>query len=149
MASTLGVLVGGCGGEHSSAQAPAPSEAPRPVRCALCGMSIEADSGFRCGASSGANATVVFDAPKCMFRWIARNAGARDAWAIDYFSRERRDATTLVYVASSDVMGPMGRDLVPIATREQAETFRERHHGGAPMTYAEVTPAIVDALFSM
>jgi nitrous oxide reductase accessory protein NosL len=35
----------------------------------------------------------------------------------------------VIFVTGSDVLGPMGKELVPILGREAAETFRRDHAG--------------------
>jgi copper chaperone NosL len=43
------------------------------------------------------------------------------------------------FVTNSDVMGPMGKELIPVRTREAAETFRKEHKGDALFTFEQVT----------
>jgi nitrous oxide reductase accessory protein NosL len=50
-------------------------------------------------------------------------------WVTEYYGRTRRAFDQVVYVDGSDVLGPMGADLVPVAPRERAEEF-VRDHGG-------------------
>ena len=127
----------------------APSALAQSDRCAHCGMRIAADSPFRTGATSASGGASSFDTPKCLFRWLQSSAGsgARDIWALDYYRRERRDATTLFLVLGSDVLGPMGHDLVPVEGRERADRFSSEHHGTRVLAFSEITPAIVDPLF--
>ncbi len=115
-------------------------------RCALCGMRIDPRSGWRAGATLNSR-TLVFDTPKCLFRYRHREGELRDAWVIEYYAQERRNAADLFYVLGSDLMGPMGRDLVPVQGREAAEALRRDHQGQRVLSFAEVTPAIVEALF--
>jgi nitrous oxide reductase accessory protein NosL len=56
------------------------------------------------------------------------------------------DARAASYVSGSDVYGPMGRELVPFARREDAEEFRRDHHGTAILAFGDVTPDVVRAL---
>ena len=65
----------------------------------------------------------------------------------EYYSQERRSARTLFYVLGSDLEGPMGRDLVPVAGRDEAERFRREHHGERVLAFDEVTSDIVEDLF--
>ena len=131
----------------SSAEPEASAQAT--ARCAHCGMRVPADSTWRAGLSTASGEALLFDAPKCMFRVLRgeRGANARDAWVIEYYSSERRPASSLLYVLGSDVESPMGRDLVPIEGRERAERFLRDHHAQRVLTYDEVTAAIVDELF--
>ena len=41
------------------------------------------------------------------------------------------------------VMGPMGPELVPLASREEAESFRADHGGDRVLAFDEVTREVV------
>lgn len=137
------LLLSACNSQdaHASAQAAA--------RCANCGMRVPPDSAWRAGLTSRGGEALSFDAPKCMFRVLhgERGQGAREPWIIEYDSREQRPARSVVYVIGSDVEGPMGRDVIPIANRERAERFLRDHHGTRILTFDEVTTQVVDSLF--
>ncbi|MEX1309973.1 MAG: nitrous oxide reductase accessory protein NosL, partial [Candidatus Sulfomarinibacteraceae bacterium] len=47
-------------------------------------------------------------------------------------------AETAFFVAGSDVRGPMGAELVPFATREDAEAFRSDHRGAAVLAFDDI-----------
>ena len=47
----------------------------------------------------------------------------------EYFDGAPIDARAAVWVAGSDVVGPMGPALVPLRSEEDAATFEERHVG--------------------
>lgn len=127
----------GCGGTDSN----------QPPRCANCGMQVEAQSGWRAGATA-AGQDVSFDTPKCMFRYLdSHPAEGESAWAVEYYSQERRPASRLLYVGGTDLEGPMGRDLVPVADEAAARRMREDHGGTSVFPFASVPPAVIDDLF--
>jgi len=128
---------------------PDPATAQAAARCAHCGMRVDPSSSWRSGATATDGATLAFDAPKCMIRFVRsdRGRGAREPWVTEYYSGERRAADTLFYVLGSDVRGPMGEDLVPIEGRERAERFRADHHGERVLAWSEIDQATIDALF--
>lgn len=136
-------LLSACNSQDGQASAQAAA------RCPNCGMRVQPDSAWRAGMTSAQGEALSFDAPKCMFRVLRgeRGQGAREPWVIEYDSREQRPASSVVYVMGSDVEGPMGRDLVPIADRERAERFLRDHHGSRILTFDEVTTQVVDSLF--
>ncbi len=123
------------------------STAQAPSRCDLCGMRVEADSGWRAGGKDASGATLAFDTPKCLFRRHHERGEVRDAWVIEYYSQQRRPARELLYVIGTDLQGPMGRDLVPVAGREAAERLMRDHHGERVLAYDEVTPEVAASLF--
>jgi hypothetical protein len=111
-------------------------------------MYVEAGSGFTAGATTAAGAAVTFDSPKCLFRWLgsAGGAGATGAWVTEYFTRAHTPVDDAFYVLGSDVTGPMGRDLIPVAPRDRAEHFASSH-GGRVLGRADVTHEVVEGLF--
>ena len=117
-------------------------------RCANCGMYVAEGSGFTTGATTAAGQAVVFDSPKCLFRWLGRadGAGATGAWVTEYFTRAHTPVDDVFYVLGSDVSGPMGRDLVPVAPRDRADHFAASH-GGRVLSRAEITAEVVEGLF--
>jgi nitrous oxide reductase accessory protein NosL len=132
------LLLAACGagpGEEAAAQPTG--------RCAHCGMLVAGD-WLACGATQADGGPVVFDTPKCLFGYLASaaGAGASEAWVTEYYGRTRQPVDRVVYVDGSDVSGPMGADLVPIAPRERAEEF-VRDHGG---TILDLAAARVRAL---
>jgi copper chaperone NosL len=116
--------------------------------CAHCGMTIADGSGFTAGATASTGAAVWFDAPKCLFRWLGQPAGsgATGAWVTEYFTRARTPVDDALYVLGSDIDGPMGRDVVPVAPRDRAEHFASSH-GGRVLSRSEVTPDVIEGLF--
>jgi nitrous oxide reductase accessory protein NosL len=56
------------------------------------------------------------------------------------------DARKALYVMGSDVMGPMGHELTPLATRADADDFLKDHKGKRILRYDEVTAEIVAAV---
>jgi nitrous oxide reductase accessory protein NosL len=56
---------------------------------------------------------------------------------------EKIEAGRAFYVIGSDVMGPMGHELAPLATKADAEDFLKDHKGKRILSYGEVTPEIV------
>ena len=126
------LLVSACGESD-----PPPSSTGNDARCAQCGMRVDVAPQWRAGLGDD----VLFDSPKCLFRWAAREGrGTETAWFTEYYSSERKPLVDLVFVVGSDVLSPMGDDLVPIEGAVRAELF-VRDHGGRI-----VTPGRVDAV---
>lgn len=56
----------------------------------------------------------------------------------EYYGLTRIDARSAWYVIGSDVLGPMGHELVPLETREDAEEFMRDHTGKRILRFDEV-----------
>jgi nitrous oxide reductase accessory protein NosL len=133
----------------------APVSAPRPGPrdlCPVCGMIVSQYPNWV--------ATVVwknghahhFDGAKDLFKFLqalpkyAPNHKRSDIGMIavtEFYDLKRIEATKAFYVAGSDVIGPMGHELVPLATRADAEDFLKDHKGKRILSFAEVTPDII------
>jgi copper chaperone NosL len=49
----------------------------------------------------------------------------------------------VLFVMGSDITGPMGKALVPIAGRTAAEQFMKDHYGSRILTADEITPEVL------
>lgn len=105
---------------------------PERERCAQCGMFVDLAPQWM--AERRGEDIERYDTPKCALR----AGGTSRLHLREYYSQEFRATDDLVFVAGSDVIGPMGDDLVPLDPA-QLEHFIEDHGGRA------VQPSQVDA----
>lgn len=91
----------------------------------------------------GAGPTLGFDTPKCGLRHLLAHPGGR-LHARGYYRQERLGDDRLVFAIGSDILGPMGQDLVPIEP-EFGDKFRAEHHATDLLPRARLTPEIVAA----
>jgi len=120
--------------------------------CPVCGMIVSKYPNW--------TATVVwkdghahhFDGAKDMFKFLQalpkyapghKRDDIRFLAVTDFYNLEKIEAGKAFYVIGSDVMGPMGPELVPLATRADAEDFLKDHKGKLILGFSEVTPEIV------
>ncbi len=123
-----------------------PDPAPRDL-CPVCGMVVSKYPAW--------TATVVyrdghahhFDGAKDLFKYLfdvpryARGHRAGDILRIgvtDYYQVKRIDARQAWFVIGSDVLGPMGHELIPLASRADAEEFLQDHQGRRILRFDEV-----------
>ncbi len=96
-----------------------------------------------------------FDGAKDMFKYLHD----LDKWApghelknissigvTEYYGLTLIDAHKAYYVIGSDVLGPMGHELIPLATLEDAKEFLADHQGVKILRFDEVDKAIPDKL---
>lgn len=67
-------------------------------------------------------------------------------WVTDYYNLKPMEARKAFYVIGSDVMGPMGHEFVPLATREDAADFLKEHKGKRILGFDQVTPALLQGV---
>jgi len=110
-------------------------------RCRKCGMRVEDHPRWIAGLTTDSGATERFCSPRCLFaHWRSeRGAGARHAWVTEYYTQKPTPVNEVLFVAGSDVIGPMGTALVPIAGRAAAEQFLGDHHGTRLVSADEIT----------
>jgi hypothetical protein len=82
---------------------------------------------------------LAFDTPRCALGAFRRAEGGAPIGARfhEYYSQELKPAEALRFVESSDVVGPMGPDLVPVA-KENANRFARDHNGAPPKSLQQV-----------
>ncbi len=120
-------------------------------RCPVCGMFVAGYPNWLAAVELEDGVTLFFDGPKDMFRFLhdPEKYGADDVddddivavWVTDYYTTRPIDGRTALFVVGSDVTGPMGAELVPLATREDADGFRADHGGDAVLAFDDVDPA--------
>lgn len=104
------------------------------ARCAECGMYVDLSPRWQAGLTTAAGQEKLFDTPICLVKFLRTPegaAGAREAWLTDYYTQRRIAAADARLVAGTDVVGPMGRELVPVGDDEAAERMMRDHHGRA------------------
>jgi hypothetical protein len=109
----------------------------RARRCATCGMKIDLGSAWVAYLDT-AGEELAFDTPRCALTfWRSDPGRVRRARFRDYYSQEIKDADDLRFVHGSDVLSPMGPDLVPVASTTAAR-FAHDHNGAPPKTATDI-----------
>jgi len=124
------------------------------TRCPVCGMLVAKYPLWQAQVrlSDGSGAT--FDGVKDMMAFLAspQSFGAKEGAAVtdiavkDYYSQRWIDGKAAWYVLGSDVLGPMGHELIPFAERGQAETFLKDHRGRRLLAFAEISRELIEEL---
>ncbi len=147
-----------------SALAIAGDSAPSPVqsvdlpapgpddRCAVCGMFPAKYPKWSATVLFEDGHADHFDGPKDLFKYLldmekyAKGRVADDIKGVgvtDYYEVERIDARLAFYVVGSDVLGPMGHELLPLAARPAAEEFMRDHEGKRILSFDEVSATVL------
>lgn len=136
----------------------ASSQAAKPTakdKCPVCGMFVAEYPAFLAEIAFKDGFRAYFDGPKDMFRYYfepdkyhpgRKIADIAAVYVTDYYSLEMIDGKQAFYISGSDVMGPMGNELIPVGGEPQARTFMEDHKGKALLRFNEVTLEIVNSL---
>ncbi len=115
-------------------------------RCAVCGMFVQKYHNWVATVVFEDGSQVFFDGPKDLFRYIldlekfkAQGRKISEVFVTDYYRVRFIDAKTAHFVSGSDVMGPMGGELIPLEKREEAETFAQDHGGREILGFDDIT----------
>jgi copper chaperone NosL len=131
-----------------------PMEIAENVSCGKCGMYPANYPRWHTQIIFKDDVMTAFDGCKCMFNFLfaiekfdkihSRNDVAV-AWVKDFDSGKWLNAEDAYYVVGSDMMGPMGKELIPFADQAAAMKFNQEQ-GGTMMKYAEITPEVLETL---
>ena len=135
---------------HAETSAPTAYPAqtiPADRGCATCGMYPAHYPQWQQQLIFKDKSMAAFDGGKCLFRFLL-NMATYDArhtladvamiWVKDFNTGAWTDGTKAFYVVGSNVMGPMGKEIIPFTTQEAAQKFQQQN-GGAVEPYANIT----------
>jgi len=117
------------------------------ARCPVCGMFVAPHTNWTASIVFADGDRVYFDGPKDLFRYFFDLASYRAdgdpgqiaaIFVTEYYSVRPMLAGDVYFVSGSDVLGPMGKELVPVAGLEKARTFM-RDHGGVKLMHFDGT----------
>jgi len=115
-------------------------------RCAVCGMLVAKYNPWITQLHAPGEKPVMFDGVKDMMAYYFDPAAydgdgdmeAAEIWVKDYYTLNYIDGRQALYVVGSDVMGPMGEELVPFKSREAADNFKKDHKAEQILQFAEI-----------
>ena len=125
-----------------------PVEVRKSDKCPVCGMFVAGYKNWLAEIIFTDGSYVAFDGPKDMFRYylnVKKFTPAKSAsdisniYVTEYYSTGLMDARKVFFVQGSDVNGPMGAELVPLATEAAAKSFLKDHKGSRILKFNEVT----------
>ena len=64
----------------------------------------------------------------------------------DYYSQSTIPGEQAFYVVGGDILGPMGKELIPFKQKDEAESFLKDHEATTLLTFQDITPEILKAL---
>ncbi|MBB4303866.1 nitrous oxide reductase accessory protein NosL [Rhodobium orientis] len=138
----------------------APVDLPPPGpndTCPVCGMFVAKYPDWIATVLFKDGSTDHFDGAKDFFKYLLDMAKyakgkVRDdivgMGVTDYYSTERIDARGAYFVLGSDVLSPMGHDLIPHPSAEDAAEFSTDHEGKKTLRFDDVTMPMLIGLDS-
>ena len=133
---------------------PLPNPGPKDT-CPVCGMFVAKYPHWTATVLYRDGHAHHFDGAKDLFKYLfnlpkwAPGHQPEDITAIavtEYYGLDRIPARDAWYVIGSDVLGPMGHELVPLASEANAQEFLRDHAGKRILRFEAVTPELPDHL---
>lgn len=131
-----------------------PKPGPKDL-CPVCGMLVSKYPNWIAVVTWKDGHAHFFDGAKDMFKFLQnlahyapghRKEDIAGIYVTDFYNLERIDARKAYFVIGSDVLGPMGHELVPLASKPDAEDFMKDHKGKRILTFNAVTAEICMSL---
>jgi nitrous oxide reductase accessory protein NosL len=117
-------------------------------KCPVCGMFVAKYPDWVGEIIFNDGSVAFFDGAKDLFKYYFNldkynpkksMADIEAIYVTEYYNMKLIDASTALYVIGSDVYGPMGRELIPFETREDAEIFIKDHKGERILKFREIS----------
>ena len=124
-------------------------------RCPVCGMLVEPYPAWLAQLRLADGTTLFFDGPKDMFKYLQAREKYRPekadvelvgGFVTSYYDTSAVPLRDAHFVLGSDVKGPMGDELVPHRTLEEAREFLLDHGGSGIVVADEVTPELLTTM---
>jgi len=116
-------------------------------KCQVCGMYLHYYPNWICEIDYPHNEIYKFDGVKDMMKFYFNNEeGISRVVVKDYYTLKSIDARKAYFVVGSDVLGPMGNELIPFKDKKSAMTFALDHNGNSPLSFDELNEKMVRSI---
>lgn len=149
------VLIAGCQSAAVLESEVLPAQLAEDAECGVCGNTVAASPAWVAQVVFEDGSSAFFDGPKDLFEYmLSRGRYLPDkarlsidaVFVTDYADGRLVDAQSAYFVNGSEIHGPTGRQLVPLASFEAAETLRGDSPGARIIRYEEITQAVLRTL---
>ena len=124
-------------------------------KCPVCGMRVLKLTNWHTQIVYSDGVSDAFCAVKCLMAFYLehlkycekkKSDSIRELYARDYYSQSWHEMKSMFFVSGSDVLGPMGKDLIPFADIGKAKIFFEDHNGRRILKFDEITLVLIKEL---
>lgn len=123
-------------------------------RCPVCGMYVKKYSRWVAKMTYGHDGHehyFAFDGVKDMAKYMLEpqkyggkaDFKAKEILVTDYYTQYAIDGRKAFYVVGSDILGPMGHELIPFEKESDAKTFKKDHKGTEILTLDAITTSLL------
>ena len=132
-----------------------PAKPTAKEKCPVCGMFVAKYPDWIGQIVFDDGQRIFFDGAKDLFKYYfdlkkynpeKTRKNITGIYVTEYYNLDFIDAGKAWFVIGSDVYGPMGRELIPFKTKDDAAQFMKDHSGKRIMIFKEVTPKLIKKL---
>lgn len=109
-------------------------------------MRIDPSSPWRAELVGSDGTVTEFDTPRCaLSSWRSGQTAATELRVQEYYERRTCGGSEVRFILGGDVLGPMGRDLVPVEP-SRATKFIQDHGADRALKLDEVTMDVLRSI---
>ncbi|WP_228026590.1 nitrous oxide reductase accessory protein NosL [Campylobacter californiensis] len=119
---------------------------PKDARCPICGMFVAKNPQWAAMIEADSE-KFYFDGVKDMMKYYFKNnKNFNKLFVSDYYKLHKIDAKNAYFVVGSNVFGPMGDELIPFASQNEAINFAKDHAGKQILKFEDITEEMLKGL---
>ncbi len=113
---------------------------PQKAKCPVCGMFVAKYPKWVAYMQDTKGNKLYFDGVKDMMKYYFNHPDETfdPILVSDFYTLRPIDGKKAWYVIGSNVYGPMGEELIPFKTRQDAQTFLKEHFGKQIITFDQI-----------
>ena len=126
---------------------------PDDAKCPVCGMYVHKYPRWAAKVVLKGKKELYFDGCKDMFKFLQepskygyKDVKVRKILVTDYYHQIAIPAKSAYFVIGSDVLGPMGNELIPFRYKKDAKTFLKDHRGKKILKFNEISAEVIKEL---
>ena len=152
---TLTIFICAFAFSNAFAEDKVPLQPSKKDKCPVCGMFVYKYPDWVAEIVFKDGSTAFFDGAKDLFKYYFNlkkynpTKSIEDIAAIyvtEYYDMKIIDARKAFFVVGSDVYGPMGKELIPLVNKADAEAFMKDHKGRRILKFEEIKPGVIKKL---
>ncbi len=132
------------------------SKFPKPDkkdRCPVCGMFAYKYPSWIAGFVFKSGNKYFHCCPKCMLHNLNNVSKYQPGenreqlaliWVTEYYTTKKMNARDVLFVVGTNLVGPMGLDLIPIKGRAAANNLKRDYRGNLILPLDQITPKVID-----
>lgn len=127
-------------------------EVSKDAKCPVCGMFVSKFPKWAAMIKVDEKHTHYFDGVKDLMKFYFnpskfshnhKQNEMNNIQVTDYYSLEAIDGKKAFYVIGSNIYGPMGEELIPFKSEDEAKIFMKNHYGKKVLKFEEIKEAML------